>query len=161
VPWTVVRVGFGLPAALARDVLAARRDGVLTAPAADARLAVGAPEDQAEATARILAANGPGAGPHDGVTYELTGPDAIGWAELAELAGPGIEYRPEPEAEFRARAVARGFPPPVADQLLALYACIRTGWAGTPTNDVAALLGRPPAGARAAVSAAVDGWSWG
>jgi hypothetical protein len=57
--------------------------------------------------------------------------------------------------------VAGGFPPPAAEALLALYACIRTGWAGTPTGDLAALLGREPVTARAAVLAAVAGWAWG
>ncbi|WP_426504097.1 NAD(P)H-binding protein [Dactylosporangium sp. McL0621] len=153
VAWTIVRAGHGLPAALARDVLAARRDGVLTAPAGRARLAVARTADLAEATARVLA----GGDGHDGRTYELTGPDAIGWDELAELAGPGIAYRPEAEDEFRARWVAAGWPPPVAEQLLALYACIRTGWAGTPTRDLETLLGRRPAGARAAVAEAAGG----
>ncbi|GAA3287583.1 NAD(P)H-binding protein [Dactylosporangium vinaceum] len=157
VAWTIVRVGYGLAAALARDVLAARRDGVLTAPAGDARLAVGAAGDQAEATAHVLAAE---AGEHDGRTYDLTGPDAIGWDELAQLAGPGIQYRPEPAAAFRDRAVAKGFPPAAADQLLALYASIRAGWANTPTVDLATLLGRPPVTAREAVVAAVEAWAW-
>ncbi|MFI5910466.1 NAD(P)H-binding protein [Dactylosporangium sp. NPDC051541] len=163
--WTIVRVGYGLAAALARDVLAARRDGVLTAPAGDARLAVAGTEDQAEATARVLAESTAGGdrarGRHDSRTYELRGPDAIGWAELAELAGPGIEYRPEPEDAFRAHAVAKGFPAAAADQLLALYASIRAGWANTPTVDLATLLGRPAVTARAAVVAAVQSWSWG
>ncbi|WP_432825256.1 NAD(P)H-binding protein [Dactylosporangium sp. CA-092794] len=156
-PWTLVRVGYGLATTLARDVVAARRDGVLTAPAGDARAAVGATPDQAEAAARILAADGA----HDGARYDLTGPDTVGWAELAELAGPGIEYRPESEADFRARWVAKGFPEAAADQLLALYTGFRAGWAGTVTGDLAALLGRAPTPAREAVRQAVDAWAWG
>lgn len=155
-PWTILRVGYGLATALARDVVAARRDGVLTAPAGPARAAVAATADQAEAAARVLAE--PGA--HDGREYDLTGPDAIGWAELARLAGEGIEYRPESEAEFHARSVAAGFPPPAADQLLGLYAAFRAGWAGTPTGDLARLLGRAPTGAREAVARAVEAWAW-
>ncbi|WP_433045067.1 NAD(P)H-binding protein [Dactylosporangium sp. CS-033363] len=149
VRWTLVRVGFGLAAALARDVLAARRDGVLTAPAGDARLAVASTADLAEATARVLA----GGPEHDGRTYELTGPDTVGWSELAALAG--VAYAPEPEPDFRERWVARGWPAPVVEQLLALYACIRSGWAGSPTGELEALLGRRPVAALAAVREAV------
>lgn len=156
VAWTIVRVGYGLAAALARDVIAARRDGVLDAPAGSARVAVGATSDQAEAAARVLA---DGAA-HDGRQYDLTGPDTIGWPDLAAMAGPAIEYRPATERDYRARAVAAGFPETVADQLLALYAAFRTGWAGTPTGDLAHLLGRPPVSAREAVQQAVDAWTW-
>ncbi|WP_433204591.1 NAD(P)H-binding protein [Dactylosporangium sp. CS-047395] len=145
VRWTLVRVGFGLAAALARDVVAGRRDGVLTAPAGDARLAVASTADLAEATARVLA----GGSGHDGRTYELTGPDTVGWSDLAALAG--VAYEPEPEPDFRERWAARGWPAPVVEQLLALYACIRSGWAGTPTGELAALLGRRPVAALAAV----------
>jgi NAD(P)H dehydrogenase (quinone) len=155
VSWTIVRVGYGLAAALARDVIAGRRDGAVTAPAGDARLAVGETEDQAEAVARILAEDGA----HDRRTYDLTGPDTIGWPELAELAG--VDYRPASEAEFRDRSIANGFPPAAAEQLLGLYAAIRSGWAGTPTGDLEAVLGRRPASARDAVRKAVEGWKWG
>ncbi|GAA4262511.1 NAD(P)H-binding protein [Dactylosporangium darangshiense] len=155
VAWTIVRVGYGLAAALARDVIAGRRDGVLTAPAGDARLAVGATEDQGEAVARILAGED---GVHDHRTYDLTGPDTIGWEELAAMGG--VEYRPETDADYRARSVANGFPPHVADQLLALYGSIRSGWAGTPTGDLAALLGRTSITASEAVRQAVAGWNW-
>jgi NAD(P)H dehydrogenase (quinone) len=157
VAWTIVRVGYGLAAALARDVIAARRDGVLTAPAGEARVAVGETADQAEAVARVLAERG---GAHDGRTYDLTGPDTVGWGDLAAMAGEGIAYRPEGDAEFRARSIAAGFPPAAAEQLLALYASFRRGWAGTPTGDLEALLGRRPVAARDAVRNAVDGWKW-
>jgi NAD(P)H dehydrogenase (quinone) len=154
---TIVRVGYGLAAALARDVVAARRDGVLDAPAGPARVAAGATTDQAEAAARILAEDD---GRHDGGQYDLTGPDTIDWTELAAMAGPGIGYRPATPADYRARAVARGFPAAVADQLLALYTAFRSGWAGTPTGDLAGLLGRPPSTAREAVQQVVDDWKW-
>ncbi|GAA2343524.1 NAD(P)H-binding protein [Dactylosporangium salmoneum] len=152
VDWTIVRVGYGLAAALARDVIAGRRDGVLTAPAGNAALAVGATADQAEAVARILTTK------HDKMRYDLTGPDTVGWDELAAMAG--VEYRPEPEAAYRARCLRAGFPERAADQLLDLYAAIRSGWAGTPTGDLERLLGRHPVLARAAVREAVDGWAW-
>ena len=201
--WTVVRVGYGLAAALARDVLAARKAGVLTAPAGGARVAAAATADQAEAIARILADHptavvtnptAVGTGTHDtathpiatdptrghlgvhdanvhdenvhdenvhnGKTYDLTGPDTVGWADLATLAGPGIAYRPASDDDFSAQAIASGFPARAIDQLLALYAAFRSGWANTPTTDLARLLGRRPMSALDAVSQAVDAWAW-
>jgi NAD(P)H dehydrogenase (quinone) len=156
--WTVVRLGYGLAAALARDVLTARKAGVMTAPAGDARVAAAATADLAEAVARVLA--GTGAAGHDGKTYNLTGPDAVGWAELAALAGPGIAYRPVTDDDFGAQAVASGFPAGAVGQLLALYAAFRSGWANTPTTDLARLLGRPPTRTLDAVAAAVESWTW-
>jgi NAD(P)H dehydrogenase (quinone) len=153
--WTVLRVGYGLAAALARDVITARKAGVLSAPAGQARVAAAATADLAEAAARVVAS-----GDHDGVTYDLTGPDAAGWAELAELAGPGIAYRPAGDDEFSAQMAAGGFPAAAMDQLLALYAAFRGGWANTPTGDLARLLGRPPTPTLDAVAQAVDGWRW-
>lgn len=156
--WTVVRVGYGLAAALARDVISARKAGVLTAPAGDARIAAAATADQAEAIAHILAQRGESTPKR---IFDLTGPDTASWAELATLAGPGIEYRPIADEDFRAQVTAAGFPAAAVGQLLALYAAFRAGWANMPTTDLADLLGRPPVRALDAVAQAVDAWSWG
>ncbi|MFC4587013.1 NAD(P)H-binding protein [Sphaerisporangium corydalis] len=140
--WTILRLTYGLPAALARDVRSALSTGVLAAPAAGARVTPATTGELAEATANVLAEPG-----HDGRTYELNGPDAIGWADLAalasELAGKDIPYRDVPEEEFRAGVVAAGFPPAAVDPLLDLYAAFRAGWTATPSGELSRLLRRP------------------
>jgi NAD(P)H dehydrogenase (quinone) len=140
--WTVLRQTYGLAAALARDVRIALTAGVLAAPAGAARTTPAALDDLADATAAVLASDG-----HDGATYELTGPDAIDWNDLAALAsrlsGGQVAYRPTPDAEFRTASVEGGFPEAAVRELLELYAAFRAGWVATPSEDLTRLLGRP------------------
>lgn len=149
--WTSLRQTYGLADALARDVRNAVATGGLAAPAGDARVTPATLEDLAEATAAVLTSDG-----HDGVTYELTGPDAIGWTDLAglasRLAGKQIAYRSMPESEFRTTSVRDGFPEAVVDELLELYAAFRDGWVATPSDDLAQLLSHPATPSLQAVS---------
>jgi NAD(P)H dehydrogenase (quinone) len=82
------------------------------------------------------------------MTYELSGPDAIGWDDLAalaaELSGRDLRYRAVDDDEYRAYAIGLGFPEQAMDMLLAYYAAVRAGWAGTATGELARPLGRPP-----------------
>jgi NAD(P)H dehydrogenase (quinone) len=153
--WTVLRQTYGLDQVLARDVRDATATGALTAPAGDARTTPAACEDLAEATANVLTSAG-----HVDVTYELSGPDAIGWTDLAELAssltGKEIPYEPLTDAEFRKASVDGGFPEDLADELIEVYEAFRGGWTGTPTGDLATLLGRPPTGSLEAVRRIVE-----
>jgi NAD(P)H dehydrogenase (quinone) len=144
--WTVLRLVAGGVVALARDVRDARQAGELAAPAGAATACPAAVADLAEATANVLVGSG-----HEGRTYELTGPDAISWADLAGLAGPGIRYRPAADGEFRARSLAAGWPARAVEQLLSYYGAYRAGWANTPAPDLGTLLGRTPTAALDAV----------
>ena len=133
--WTILRLGYGLADAAARDVIWARRDGELIAPAGRARCVPAAASDLADAAAITIARPG-----HENTTYELTGPRAIDWSDLAALAGSidgrSIRYRAVEDDEYREYLAARGIPGPVTDGLLGLYAEFRSGWAATraPTS---------------------------
>jgi NAD(P)H dehydrogenase (quinone) len=141
--WAILRMGFGLSDALARDIAWARRDGELTAPAHGARTAPAAPSDLAAATAHALTATD-----LDGTVYELTGTRTIDWRELAALAseieGATIAYREVDEAGYREYLDGHGIPAAFADGLLDLYAAYRSGWASTPTGTLEQLLRRAP-----------------
>jgi NAD(P)H dehydrogenase (quinone) len=140
--WTILRLCYGMAASLARDVASAVATGNLAAPAGDARATPAAVTDLAEATANVLVEAG-----HDGHTYELTGPIAVSWTDLAALAttlgGRKIRYRRVTGDEFRDQVVALGFPPSLVGMLLQYYAAFRAGWAGSPSTDLSRLLGRP------------------
>lgn len=140
--WTILRLLYGMPASLARDVQTALATGTLAAPAGDARATPAAGPDLAEAAANVLVESG-----HDGKTYELTGPDAITWDDLATLAatlaGKEIRYRSISDDELRALVPAMGFPPAAIEMLVVYYAAFRAGWANTPGPDLARLLRRP------------------
>ena len=140
--WTILRLCYGMAASLARDVASAVTSGNLAAPAGDARATPAAVTDLAEATANALVEAG-----HDGHTYELTGPTAVSWTDLAALAttlgGREIGYRRVADDEFRDQVVALGFPPSLVGMLLDYYAAFRAGWANSPSTDLSRLLGRP------------------
>jgi NAD(P)H dehydrogenase (quinone) len=135
--WTILRFGYGLADAVARDVTWARSGGELVAPAADGKVTPAAVADLAEATAAVLSWPG-----HEGSVLEVTGPDALGWHDLAKLAG--VPYRPVTDDEFRTYLKRFDLPAPVVEQLVALYTDMRSDWASTPTPVLETLLGRPP-----------------
>jgi NAD(P)H dehydrogenase (quinone) len=156
--WTILRLGYGLADAVARDVIWARRDGELIAPAGRARCVPAAVFDLADAAAITIARPG-----HENTTYELTGPRAIDWSDLAALAGSidgrSIRYRAVEDDEYRQYLAARGLPGPVTEGLLGLYAEFRSGWAATPSPDLGRLLGRDPVDTLDAVAQRVSRWS--
>jgi len=151
---TILRTTYGLAQTASRDVTTAIATGTLAAPAGQARTAPAHMDDLAEATARVLASDG-----HRGQLYTLTASDSIDWADLAGLAaaisGKPVEYQPVADDEFSAAAVAQGFPASLVAILVGVYQAFRAGWTGTPTSDLAAILGRAPRSAIDAVSAVV------
>ncbi|MEU4192604.1 NAD(P)H-binding protein [Kribbella sp. NPDC026611] len=135
--WTNLRMSVGLADALARDVVWGRKSGELVAPAAGAVVTPAALRELAEASAAVLVQPDFAA-----EVLELSGPDAIGWDELAALAG--VSFRAVTDDEFIAYVSGTfQLPDPVARQLAALYADFRGPWASTPTSTLAELLGRP------------------
>jgi NAD(P)H dehydrogenase (quinone) len=141
--WTILRLGYGIADALVREVNWAREDGELVAPAADARATPASLSDLIDAAATTVIESG-----HENACYELTGPRAIGWSDLAALAGSldgrTINYRAVDDDEYRAYLAPRELPDEIVDSLLAFYAEFRSGWFGTPTPVLAQLIGREP-----------------
>jgi NAD(P)H dehydrogenase (quinone) len=144
--WTILRLGCGLADAVARDVVWAKAGGELVAPAAGARVTPAAVADLAEATAVVLSEAGPG---HDRVVHELSGPDAVTWEDLAELAG--VPFRAVDDEDYRKYLDRIKLPASTVEQLIALYADLRSDWASTPTPTLAKLIGRAPVAGLAAV----------
>jgi NAD(P)H dehydrogenase (quinone) len=158
IPATILRLTCDLAALVAREVRWAVAAGTLIAPAGRARTTPAAITDLAEGTANVLREAG-----HEGVTYELTGPDAVSWDDLAALAssisGKKVRYQPVEDREYREHVTALGLPEVAIGMLLDYYAAVRGGWASSPTSDLAQLLHRAPAGTieairRAAVASA-------
>ncbi|MBD8080036.1 NmrA family NAD(P)-binding protein [Cellulosimicrobium arenosum] len=82
-------------------------DGVLRGPGGDGRVASVSHDDVADVATAVLLDDDPGR--HDGVAYDVTGPEAISLAEVAELlsaaTGRRITYYPETLDEaYRSRA---------------------------------------------------------
>jgi NAD(P)H dehydrogenase (quinone) len=130
----------GLADAVARDVAWGRRTGELLPPAEGAVITPAALTDLAAAAAVALVQ------PLDGQVPELTGPDAVGWRDLAGLAG--VQFRAVSDDEFIAYAADNfRLPEPVARLLAELYVDLRGPWASTPDGYVGRAA-RPAAVAR-------------
>ncbi|GGM08310.1 NAD(P)-dependent oxidoreductase [Deinococcus aerophilus] len=118
------------------------RHGELAVPAGRGRTSFVDARDVAEAAATVLTERG-----HEHRSYELTGPEALTYREVAEIfthvTGKLFRYTaPSPLAFFR-RMRRRGLPAAQVLALEAVYATIRLGLAGHVSADLPALLGRP------------------
>jgi uncharacterized protein YbjT (DUF2867 family) len=140
--WTLLRPHLYVQNLL-RAADAVRRDGALTAPMAAGRQPLVDTGDVGAAAAVVLTEPGR----HAGATYRLTGPRAVGYAEVAaaigRVAGRSVEYAATLPEEFEARLLAAGTPAWRA------YDLAHIARAYTPADDevspdIAALLGRPP-----------------
>ncbi|MER6399016.1 NAD(P)H-binding protein [Kitasatospora sp. NPDC001603] len=142
--WTILRNG--LYAELLGSLAAPDRDGVITAPLGDGRLAAVARADLAEVAATVALAP---AG-HAGRVYELVGEEAVGGADVAaalsRAGGRTVEYRPGTLAGARAAVAASGAADFQVPMVAGTYSAIAHGFLAGPgkPGDLAALLGRPP-----------------
>ena len=122
-------------------------DGVIRGPAADGRVAAVARDDIADVAAAVLLADGDR---HDGPSYDLTGPEALTMAEVAqrlsELAGRSISYHPETLEEAYASRASYGAPDWEVDGWVTTYVAIANGELEAVGGDVAAVAGHPPMG---------------
>ena len=87
---------------------------------------------------------------HVGQTYELTGPEAITFDEMAErlssAVGRKIQYVDMPAREYEEALVAAGLPDWWAKELADIYGrgFYREGGGSDVTGTLGAMLGRPP-----------------
>jgi NAD(P)H dehydrogenase (quinone) len=141
---------------VAGDVAGAVAAGELAAPVDGARIAPVLRQDIAPPIAAVLTEDG-----HEGKVYDLTGQDAVSWAQLAELAsqraGRPVPYRSIDDTEAAARMEQAGIPAPYIPSMLGFYAAYRAGWSGTPSGHIEQLAGRPATPTLDAIAAVLDG----
>jgi uncharacterized protein YbjT (DUF2867 family) len=141
-PATVLRANFFMSNLLASASTLAN-GGPLAAPAGGARIAMVDPRDVAAGVVSVLTVPG-----RDGKIYELTGPEALTYHQVADtlsmVLGRRVEFVDAPEAAVRDGLLSSGMPEWFADGFLSLFAELRRGIAATVTTTVADLTGRPP-----------------
>jgi uncharacterized protein YbjT (DUF2867 family) len=120
-----------------------REHGELFVPAGRGRTGFIDARDIAAVAARTLLEDG-----HEGRAYDLTGSEALTYAEVAalftEVLGRPIRY-PEPGAlRFAARWYQRKQPVAFIAVMTGIYTVCRLGLAGTVTPETQTLLGRAP-----------------
>jgi uncharacterized protein YbjT (DUF2867 family) len=84
----------------------------------------------------------------DGQAWNLSGPEALTYAEaaaiLSEATGRPIAYRATDDASFVAMMTGAGMPADYAGFLAAILGAVRAGHAAEVTDAVERLAGRPP-----------------
>jgi len=119
-----------------------KTQGIIPAPAADARISHIDIRDIAASIASTLTSTG-----HEGKTYVLSGPAAITYDEMAAdvsaAIGRAVSYVPITSEQFVGSLTSMGMPAWMADGLDELYAFYRTGAGSKVTADVEQLTGRP------------------
>ena len=136
------------------------RAGELALPVGDVAEPFLDAEDVADAAVVALLADG-----HAGRTYELTGPRALGFAEvvqeIAAVQRRPVGFRSVPMAEFRGALAAEGVPGDVRDLLTHLFTEVLDGRNASLTDGVQRALGREPRDFSAYVreTAATGVWS--
>ncbi|MFD3924384.1 SDR family oxidoreductase [Streptomyces sp. NPDC058595] len=140
----------GLPFTFLRDNLYADftpglvgEDGVIRGPAGQGRAAVVAQDDIADAATAVLTH----APEHAGATYDLTGPQALTFDEIAAAlttaTGRTVTYRPESVDEaYRSRA-SYGAPDWQLDAWVSTYIAVAAGELDGVSDGVTRLTGRP------------------
>lgn len=135
--WTFLR-----PTLFMQMAMALRTpDGTIYSTAGDARIAFVDTRDIAAAAVQTLTQPG-----HERQVYELSGPEALTWHEVAErLTQAGVHTRYVPVTEDASReSLAQRMPPWRVEPTLELNREIRAGLYDVVTGDVERVTGRPP-----------------
>jgi NAD(P)H dehydrogenase (quinone) len=134
-------------------VAQAIESGQLVTSAGDGRVAYVSRDDCAAAAAAVLVQDG-----HEGRAYDITGPEAIGPRDLAELAAElgsrPVEVVSVDDDAVVAGMVANGVPAAVAPIRLSFVVAAREGFLDTVSSAVEDLTGNPPTSLRDVVVAA-------
>ncbi|MFC8510016.1 SDR family oxidoreductase [Streptomyces sp. NPDC057411] len=119
-------------------------DGILRGPAGDGRVAPVAHDDIADAATAVLL----GGAEHDGATYDMTGPEALSFAEiaatLARAAGRPVRYVPETRDEAFASRAGYDAPDWQVEGWVTSYEAVATDEMDTVSDAVLTLTGHPP-----------------
>jgi uncharacterized protein YbjT (DUF2867 family) len=128
-------------------------DGVIRGPAGDGRVAAVARADVARCAAAVLQQPDQ----HRGRRYDLTGPEALGLAEVAqiltEVTGRPTTYHAETVPEAYASRASYGAPDWQVDAWVSTYTAIAEGGLAAVSEDVHRLTGRTPLSLREVVAA--------
>ncbi len=116
--------------------------GVIAVPAGDGKSSFVDARDIADSAAAALTTDR-----FDGKAFNLTGPDALGYAEAAalisEAIGRPVAYQAVDDETFVGFLVGAGVPEVYARFLASIFYPVREGWTAVVTGDVQTLTGHP------------------
>jgi NAD(P)H dehydrogenase (quinone) len=147
VPYTFLRNGL-YSDYLIPEAQGALADGAFIYNTGDGATAYVSREDCAAAAAAVLA----GGGEHAGKAYDITGPETLSGANLADLfasvSGTPVTALSVDDAAFVTRALDQGLPERVAELVTSIGTAIREQQLDQLTGDVEQLTGRKPVSVR-------------
>jgi uncharacterized protein YbjT (DUF2867 family) len=150
-PWTFLRPSFYMQNLSTTHRREIRERGEIMVPAGRSRTGFVDTRDVGEVAA--LALTRPG---HAGQAYDLTGPEALDYSQVAalfsEVLGRKVVYRDPSLLAFVRYRLSLGDRLPFVLVMAGLYAATRAGGADAVTGTVERLLGRPPTTLRAFVA---------
>ncbi len=142
--WTLLRPnGFmqNVPNYMGQTIKA---QGALYTSAPEAKISHIDARDIGAAAAQVLVEKG-----HEGRSYDLSGPAALSYVEIARtlsaILSREVRCVPISDAEYKQGALAAGTPEAYADALVDLNRYYRQGHASRVTPTISTLLGRAPA----------------
>lgn len=116
--------------------------GVIAVPAADGKSSFIDVRDVADSAAAALTTDR-----FDNKAFNLTGPEALGYAEaaalLSEAIGKPVTYQAVDDDTFVGNLVGAGVPEVYARFLASIFYPVREGWTAAVTDDVRTLTGHP------------------
>ena len=141
--WTLVSPNTVMESNIYPHALSIVEEGKIYASTGDGRCGFVAVKDCAQVAAHVLTTPG-----HHGEDYQVTGPEAVSFTELAEIfsrvLGRKIEYVDIPEQTMLQILCSTGLTPEQAEMgVLCHYRVFKQQKASLVTDTVARLLGRP------------------
>jgi len=147
VPHTILRPNYFAQNVLETVAPSVDADGNLYASVGAARLSMVDTDDVAAVAAHVLTTAG-----HEGRVYDLTGPEALSYADiaarLAARSGRPVRYVDVPDDAVRGALAGMGMDPWTTEAIVELFAGYRSsgpdGWAAEVTGAVRSVTGRAP-----------------
>jgi NAD(P)H dehydrogenase (quinone) len=143
VPWTILRMAPYAELHIVERMGDAIFQGAVASNATSGGVAFVSRRDCAAAAAGLLANAG-----HEGQTYDVTGPEAITYAELVQIlsdvVGRPIALTPLTDEELRAQLAAQGVPEMFAAMFVGWGPAVRGGYYSDVTSSGGELADRPP-----------------
>lgn len=154
--WTILRNGPYMELNVIERAPELFGTGRIATNAGDGRTAFISRRDCAAAAVAVLTSDG-----HEGRTYDLWGPQPLGWLEVArilsETSGRDVAYVPLDDEEFAAMARRGGMAEPMVRALTGMGVATREGYFEGPPGVFEALTGRPPQRLRDVLAGHHDG----
>ncbi len=142
VPFTILRPRFLMQNFLMVFAPGIKSRGAFCAPAGDGAIPYVDLRDVAEVAVAVLTAPG-----HEGRTYELTGPEALSCAAIADRFSVALErpvrFEDVPPENGPDVFAELGLPGPMALDIAAMFAAARTTESPAPTASVAEVIHKP------------------